>query len=83
MEEIVRRSWRDAFPLLTKSVSFEMDFAAIKQEHMAKLGKSSALLYVVGDKESISLDGRLSDLKNMKPEDMYTGSTSQSSSEEK
>lgn len=38
MDEVIIRSYRDAFPLLKRSISFEGDFAAINQEHMAKLG---------------------------------------------
>jgi len=74
MDEVILRSWRDAFPLLKKSISFECDFANITHKHMAKLGRSLELLDIIGDKESISMDGRLVALRNMNPEDIYTGS---------
>ena len=57
MEEVTLRSWRDAFPLLRKSIQFEGDFAAINQKHMAQLDRSLDLLDIIGQKESISLEG--------------------------
>jgi len=73
MDEAVRRSWRDAFPLLRKSIGFECDFAGIASAHMAKLGRSLELLDVIGDRESIAADGRLDEIRSMNPEDIYTG----------
>lgn len=74
MEEVTLRSWRDAFPLLRKSIQFEGDFAAINQKHMAHLDRSLDLLDIIGQKESISLVGRLEDFEKLDPRKFYTGS---------
>lgn len=74
MDEVIRRSWRDAFPLLKKSIEFECDFASITHAHMSKLGKSLELLDSIGEKESIAANGRLEKIRNRNPEDIYTGS---------
>eukprot|EP00571_Detonula_confervacea_P010031 CAMPEP_0172304250 /NCGR_PEP_ID=MMETSP1058-20130122/5674_1 /TAXON_ID=83371 /ORGANISM="Detonula confervacea, Strain CCMP 353" /LENGTH=637 /DNA_ID=CAMNT_0013015393 /DNA_START=79 /DNA_END=1992 /DNA_ORIENTATION=- len=81
MDEVILRSWRDAFPLLKKSIRFEGDFAAINQKHMAELGRSLELLDVIGEKEQIPVDGRLEVLQNMNPEDIYSGSAFKYSAE--
>eukprot|EP00580_Thalassiosira_gravida_P007924 CAMPEP_0201635724 /NCGR_PEP_ID=MMETSP0493-20130528/8153_1 /ASSEMBLY_ACC=CAM_ASM_000838 /TAXON_ID=420259 /ORGANISM="Thalassiosira gravida, Strain GMp14c1" /LENGTH=737 /DNA_ID=CAMNT_0048107729 /DNA_START=45 /DNA_END=2258 /DNA_ORIENTATION=+ len=74
MEEVTLRSWRDAFPLLKKSIMFECDFATITHAHMAKLGKSLATLETVAAKESIAPNGRLEKIRSKDPENIYTGS---------
>ncbi|KAL7534305.1 hypothetical protein ACHAXR_009194, partial [Thalassiosira sp. AJA248-18] len=73
MDEVILRSWRDAFPLLKKSISFEVEYAAIQQRHMVDLVGSLELLEVIGNEESISDDGRLEMFQKMNPEDVYTG----------
>jgi hypothetical protein len=73
MEEVILRSWRDAYPLLKKSIGLELDFANIKQNHMTSLGGSLELLEEIGSKESISIEGRLKSFQNESPEDIYTG----------
>lgn len=73
MDELIRRSWRDAFPLLKKSIQFECDFASITYAHVSKLGKSLELLNSIGEKESIAAKGRLEKIRNRNPEDIYTG----------
>lgn len=83
MEEVILRSWRDAFPLLKKSIMFEGDFAAIYQKHMAELGQSLEILDVIGEKEKVSMDGRLEVLENMNPEDIDSGSLFKYSAEKK
>lgn len=74
IEELTLRSWRDAYPLLRKSIQFEGDFAAINQIHMSCLDRSLDLLDVIGQKESISMEGRLEDLEKLDPKYIYTGS---------
>ena len=74
MDEVIIRSWRDAFPLLKRSIFFENDFAAIQHEHMTKLSGSMEALDIIGEKEHISMDGRMELFRDMNPEDMYTGS---------
>jgi len=74
MEEVTLRSWRDAFPLLKKSIMFECDFATITHLHMAKLSKSLELLDTIADKESIATNGRLEKIRSKDPENIYTGS---------
>jgi len=74
MDEVILRAYRDAYPLLKKSVVFEGEYAEINHAHMMQLGKTLALLDVVGKKEDVDIDGRLKSLENDKPEDMFTGS---------
>ena len=74
MDEVILRAYRDAYPLLNKSVVFESEYAEINHAHMLQLSKTLALLDVVGKKEDIDIDGRLKSLENDTPEDMFTGS---------
>jgi len=74
MEEVILRSWHDAFPLLQKSIGFEVDFSNIMHKHMVQLGPMQAVLDVIREKESIEVDGRLESLKSANPGDIYTGS---------
>jgi len=74
MDEVLLRAYRDAYPLLKKSVVFESEYAEINHAHMMQLSKTLALLDVVGKKEVIDIDGRLESLEKVKPEDMFTGS---------
>lgn len=74
MEEVTLRSWRDAFPLLRKSIQYEGDFAAINQKHMAHLDRSLDLLDIIGQKESISPVGRLEEIEKFDPRKFYSGS---------
>ncbi len=82
IEEVTLRSWRDAFPLLRKSIQFEGDVSAINQKHMAHLDRSLDLLDIIGQKESIPLEGRLEDLEKLDPENIYTGANARSVEEE-
>jgi hypothetical protein len=73
LDEVVLRSWRDAFPLLRKSIISELSFAAVNQEHLVRLGESLAMLDMIGSEESIETEGRLTTFDNCNPEDIYTG----------
>ena len=73
MDEVTLRAWRDAFPLLKKSVVFESDFADINYRHMAKLGQTLELINAIGREEKVDLEGRLDSLETKSPEDIYTG----------
>lgn len=76
MDEVVRRSWRDAFPLLRGSISFEREFAAIAHGHMGRLSESLEVLDRVGEAESIATKGRLELLRTTKiMEEIFTGVT--------
>jgi hypothetical protein len=73
MDEVVLRSWRDAFPLLRKSIEFEVAFAAVNQKNMVKLDAPLRLLEIIGSRESVEREGRLATFENCNPEDIYTG----------
>jgi hypothetical protein len=73
LDEVVLRSWRDAFPLLRMSIKSEVSFASVNQEHLIKLGESLRLLEVIGSKEWIEAEGRLATFVDCNPEDIYTG----------
>ena len=73
MDEVTLRAWRDAFPLLKKSVVFESDFADINHRHMAKLGQTLELINAIGREEKVDLEGRLDSLETKSPEDIHTG----------
>jgi hypothetical protein len=73
LDEVVIRSWRDAFPLLRMSIESEVSFACVNQEHLAKLCESLRLLEIIGNKEFIETEGRLATFDNCNPEDIYTG----------
>lgn len=73
LDEVVRRAWRDALPLLRKSIKFEVAFAAVNQEHSMKLGAPLKLLEIIGTRDSAKTEGRLATFENCNVEDIYTG----------
>lgn len=72
LDEVLVRSWKDAYPLLNKSIRCEVDYAAIQQKHMSNLGATLEALDGIGQKKSVSMDGRLDQFQK-NPEDLYTG----------
>lgn len=73
LDEVVLRAWRDALPLLRKSIKSEVAFAAVAQEHVEKLGAPLKLLEIIGSRESVTTEGRLTAYENSNIEDYYTG----------
>ena len=73
LDEVVLRAWRDALPLLRKSIKSEVAFAAVAQEHVDKLGAPLKLLEIIGSRESVTTEGRLTAYENSNIEDYYTG----------
>jgi hypothetical protein len=73
LDEVVRRSWRDALPLLRNSIKFEVAFAAVNQELTVKLGAPLKLLEIIGTRDSVTPGGRLTTFENCNVEDIYTG----------
>lgn len=73
LDEVVLRSWRDALPLLRKSIKSEVAFVAKTQEHMEKLGAPLKLLEIIGGRETVTPEGRLTAFESCNIEDIYTG----------
>lgn len=70
IDEIVNRSWRDAYPLLQKTVAFETDFSSKQAKMYGDLSGAAAMLDRSSKKESISSSHRLLQLKNSSPEEL-------------
>ena len=70
IDEIVTRSWRDAFPLLEKSVTFETDLSSMQAKLYGDLSTAGTMLVEAARKESISSSHRLLQLKNSSPEEL-------------
>ena len=73
LDEVVLRAWRDALPLLRKSIKSEVAFAAVAQEHVKKLGAPLKLLEIIGSRESVTTEGRLTAYESSNIQDYYTG----------
>jgi hypothetical protein len=73
LDEFVNRSWRDIFPLLQRSITFEKDYASMQAEIFGRLNGVSERLGQVGIDESVSIQSRLESLKTLNPEVIYTG----------
>lgn len=70
IDEVVNRSWRDAFPLLQKTVTFETDLSSMQAKTYAGLGHAATMLDHSSKKESISSSHRLLQLKNSSPDEL-------------
>eukprot|EP00574_Skeletonema_japonicum_P002184 CAMPEP_0201721666 /NCGR_PEP_ID=MMETSP0593-20130828/6285_1 /ASSEMBLY_ACC=CAM_ASM_000672 /TAXON_ID=267983 /ORGANISM="Skeletonema japonicum, Strain CCMP2506" /LENGTH=598 /DNA_ID=CAMNT_0048212525 /DNA_START=30 /DNA_END=1826 /DNA_ORIENTATION=- len=70
IDEIVNRSWRDAYPLLQKSVAFETDLSSMQAKMYAGLSGATTMLDQSSKKESLSSSHRLLQLKNSSPEEL-------------
>jgi membrane-associated HD superfamily phosphohydrolase len=73
LDEVVNRAWRDAFPLLHRTIHFDQDFSAMQAQMYLKLSGTIELLDLVGRNESASTTSRLQSLKTLHPEVMYSG----------
>ena len=70
IDEIVNRSWRDAYPLLQKSVAFETDLSSMQANIYGGLSAAATMLDHASRKESISSSHRLLQLKNSSPDEL-------------
>jgi len=70
IDEIVNRSWRDAYPLLQKTVAFETDFSTKQAKIYGGLSYAATMLDHTSKKESISSSHRLLQLKNSPPDEL-------------
>eukprot|EP00984_Skeletonema_dohrnii_P026521 scaffold15880_cov113-Skeletonema_dohrnii-CCMP3373.AAC.5 len=70
IDEIVNRSWRDAYPLLQKSVAFETDLSSMQAEMYGGLSAAATMLDHASKKESLSSSHRLLQLKNSSPDEL-------------
>ena len=70
IDEIVNRSWRDAYPLLQKSVAFETDLSSMQAKMYGGLSAAATMLDHASRKESISSSHRLLQLKNSSPDEL-------------
>jgi len=73
LEEIVERAWRDVFPVLLRTLEFQMNHSQDDAKVCTKLTTSIQELYRIGYEEGVSPQGRLEQLKTQKPEILYTG----------
>lgn len=73
IDEVVHRSWKDAYPLLQKTIDFECDFEASRAEIFAKLESTSQLAEAIGIKQKLDLEGRLQKIDCQGPDELYTG----------
>jgi len=72
IEEVMERAWRDVFPLLLRSCRFEADFNAAQASILSDLIVVSDKIQAVGEGEECDVMGRLGDLENKHPEEVYT-----------
>eukprot|EP00986_Skeletonema_menzelii_P017158 scaffold17923_cov147-Skeletonema_menzelii.AAC.2 len=70
IDEIVNRSWRDAYPLLQKSVTFDTDISSMQAKMYGDLKSAATMLDQASRKETISSSHRLLQLKNSSPEEL-------------
>jgi len=74
IDEVVNRSWVDVYPVLLRSITFDVnqsqDIAAVYADSKALANELEKLGV---DNDSVSLQGRLKDLRDLHPEEIYTG----------
>ena len=73
IDEVVHRSWVDAYPLLQKTIDFECDFEASRADIFAKLESTSQLAEAIGIKQGLDLEGRLQQIDCQDSDELYSG----------
>ena len=73
IEEVVERAWKDFFPLLLRTITFELHHQKCLSTIYANTQTLATELERVGIDQDIPQQGRLQDLKELHPEEIYTG----------
>lgn len=73
IEEVVERAWKDLFPLLLRTITFELHHQKCLATIYANTQTLATELERVGIDQDIPQQGRLQDVKELHPEEIYTG----------
>lgn len=73
MEELTERSWKDFFPLLMRTMSFDLSYATDMASIFVKLNNTIPNLVNIGEEHKLNPDGRLGSIETSHPEELYTG----------
>jgi len=73
IDEVVHRSWVDAWPLLQKTIDFECDFEESRAAIFSKLESTSQLAEAIGIKQRLDVEGRLQKIDCQDVDELYSG----------
>lgn len=75
-DEVVNRAWRDILPVLLRSINLDMH----QSKNIASIFAASQVLAseleFLGEEHKIDMQGRLQNVKELHPEEIYTGTES-------
>lgn len=73
IDEVVNRAWRDILPVILRSINLEMH----QSKNIASIFAASQVLAseleLLGEEYDIDMQGRLQKVKDLHPEEIYTG----------
>lgn len=77
IDEVVNRAWRDIFPVLLHSINLDMHQSKNIASIFAASQVLSSELELLGEEHAIDMqEGRLQNIKELHPEEIYTGTES-------
>ena len=76
IDEVVNRAWRDIFPVILHSINLDMHQSKIMASIFAASQVLASELELLGEEHAIDMQGRLQNVKELHPEEIYTGTES-------
>lgn len=76
IDEVVNRAWRDILPVLLRSINLDMHQSKIMASIFAASQVLASELELLGEEHTIDMQGRLQNVKELHPEEIYTGTES-------
>ena len=76
IDEVVNRAWRDILPVLLRSINLDLH----QSKNIASIFAASQVLAteleLLGEEHTVDMQGRLQNVKELHPEEIYTGTES-------
>ena len=76
IDEVVNRAWRDILPVLLRSINLDVHQSKNTASIFAASQVLATELELLGEEHTIDMQGRLQNVKQLHPEEIYTGTES-------
>ena len=76
IDEVVNRAWRDVLPVLLRSINLDMHQSKSIASIYAASEALASELELLGMEHAVYFQGRLKEVKELHPEEIYTGTES-------
>ena len=73
IDETTERAWRDFYPLLLRSMQFDINLSADQAGIFSGFDETMTILKAIGVEKGLNIEGRVKILKDSRPEEFYTG----------